>query len=141
MGVMNGLQRDLREKILVGSPDIRVLTFGDDMMMTTGSRCSTKVKAAPGVVAAAPFVHHAGRWSSAGHSTPRARYVVGHPAGRARRPRRHRHPPARRSSGDFRFASSDGQQRGVVLGKRLASRLNVYPGDKVTLVSPVGERR
>ena len=28
MGVMNGLQRDLREKILVGSPDIRVLTYG-----------------------------------------------------------------------------------------------------------------
>ena len=27
MGVMNGLQRDLREKILIGSPDIRVLTY------------------------------------------------------------------------------------------------------------------
>ena len=31
IGVMNGLQRDLREKILVGSPDIRVLSFGDDL--------------------------------------------------------------------------------------------------------------
>src|SRR5690606_40784328 len=29
MGVMNGLQRDLREKILIGSPDIRVLSYGD----------------------------------------------------------------------------------------------------------------
>ena len=27
MGVMNGLQRDLREKILVGSPDLRVLPY------------------------------------------------------------------------------------------------------------------
>ena len=26
IGVMNGLQKDLREKILIGSPDIRVLT-------------------------------------------------------------------------------------------------------------------
>ena len=33
IGVMNGLQNDLREKILIGSPDIRVLTFGDDMVM------------------------------------------------------------------------------------------------------------
>ena len=33
MGVMNGLQDDLREKILIGSPDIRVLTFGADMVM------------------------------------------------------------------------------------------------------------
>jgi lipoprotein-releasing system permease protein len=33
IGVMNGLQHDLREKILVGSPDIRVLTYGDDLKM------------------------------------------------------------------------------------------------------------
>src|SRR5215212_1355361 len=33
IGVMNGLQTDLREKILIGSPDIRVLTFGEDMVM------------------------------------------------------------------------------------------------------------
>src|SRR5213079_1176760 len=33
IGVMNGLQNDLREKILIGSPDIRVLTYGEDMSM------------------------------------------------------------------------------------------------------------
>ena len=33
MGVMNGLQTDLREKILVGSPDIRVLTYGEALRM------------------------------------------------------------------------------------------------------------
>ena len=33
MGVMNGLQRDLREKILIGSPDIRILNFGSDMQI------------------------------------------------------------------------------------------------------------
>ena len=36
IGVMNGLQTDLREKILIGSPDIRVLTLrrghGDDRL-------------------------------------------------------------------------------------------------------------
>ena len=34
IGVMNGLQRDLREKILVGSPDIRVLSYGEDLKIT-----------------------------------------------------------------------------------------------------------
>ena len=34
MGVMNGLQTDLRDKILVASPDIRVLNFGDDLRIT-----------------------------------------------------------------------------------------------------------
>src|SRR5678815_3959598 len=34
IGVMNGLQTDMREKILIGSPDIRVLTYGEDMIMT-----------------------------------------------------------------------------------------------------------
>ena len=34
IGVMNGLQTDLREKILIGSSDIRVLTYGPDMVMS-----------------------------------------------------------------------------------------------------------
>ena len=33
IGVMNGLQTDLREKILIGSPDIRVLTYDQDLVM------------------------------------------------------------------------------------------------------------
>ena len=32
-GVMTGLQTDLRNKILLGSPDLRVLTFGEDLTM------------------------------------------------------------------------------------------------------------
>jgi lipoprotein-releasing system permease protein len=39
------------------------------------------------------------------------------------------------TSGDFRFASSDGQRRGAVLGKLLAARFNAWPGDKIQLVS------
>jgi lipoprotein-releasing system permease protein len=41
-------------------------------------------------------------------------------------------------SGDFRFASSDGQTRGVVLGKLVASRYNAWPGDKINLISIAG---
>jgi lipoprotein-releasing system permease protein len=56
MGVMNGLQRDLREKILIGSPDIRILTFGSDMKMDDWQTVLKKVQSQPGVVAAGPFV-------------------------------------------------------------------------------------
>ena len=57
IGVMNGLQTDLREKILLGSPDLRVLTYGDDLTMARlATRCCRSVRRQPGVVAAAPFV-------------------------------------------------------------------------------------
>src|SRR4028119_2265361 len=56
MGVMNGLRRDLREKILVGSPDIRVLTAGDDLRMERWQEALVRVRRTPGVVAAAPVV-------------------------------------------------------------------------------------
>ncbi|MEO5579157.1 MAG: ABC transporter permease [Gemmatimonadaceae bacterium] len=136
MGVMNGLQRDLREKILVGSPDIRVLSYGDDLKITDWPEILAKVKRQTGVVAAAPFVLVEGGMN-AGHDYAGATYVQGIP------------PDARgvvnvtsirqhAISGDFRFASSDGQGRGIVLGKLLAARFNAWPGDKVNLISIAG---
>src|SRR5258708_21548958 len=41
-----------------------------------------------------------------------------------------------RSSGDLRFATLDGKQRGAVLGTRVANRRGVYPGvDWITLTT------
>src|SRR5688500_17416662 len=57
IGVMNGLQKDLREKILIGSPDVRVLTYGEDLAMPAWDSVLTMVQQVPGVIAAAPFVH------------------------------------------------------------------------------------
>src|SRR3954468_23265190 len=56
MGGMTGLQNDLREKILIGSPDVRVLNMGSDMVLRNWRPVLTRVKADPDVVAAAPFV-------------------------------------------------------------------------------------
>src|SRR6476619_54154 len=67
IGVMNGMQNDLREKILVGSPDVRVLTFGDDMKMPDWQPTLVRVSRTPGVVAAAPFVSSQGL-ATAGHT-------------------------------------------------------------------------
>jgi lipoprotein-releasing system permease protein len=136
IGVMNGLQHDLREKILVGSPDIRVLSYGEDLKITDWPSILEKVKKQPGVVAAAPFVLVEGGMN-AGHDYAGATYVVGIPAQARGVPdvttiRQHA------TSGDFRFASSDGQQRGIVLGKLLAARYNAWPGDKINLISISG---
>jgi lipoprotein-releasing system permease protein len=138
IGVMNGLQRDLREKILVGSPDIRVLSYGEDLKIDDWNTVLQKVKKVPGVVSAQPFVLVEGGMN-AGHDYAGAGYIVGIPPQGRGVPdvttiRQHV------ISGDFRFASSDGQRRGVVLGKLVASRYNAWPGDKFTLVSIAGTK-
>ena len=138
IGVMNGLQRDLREKILVGSPDIRVLSYGEGLRISDWSETLEKVRRQPGVVAAAPFVLTEALMT-AGHDYAGGVYVVGIlPAGRGvpdvTTIRSHA------ISGDFRFASTDGQRRGVVLGKLLAARFNKWPGDTISLVSAAGTK-
>jgi lipoprotein-releasing system permease protein len=56
LGVMNGLQNDLREKILVVNPHLRVLTYGEGLRLDDWTQALAKVRSTPGVVAAAPFV-------------------------------------------------------------------------------------
>jgi lipoprotein-releasing system permease protein len=138
IGVMNGLQHDLREKILVGSPDIRVLSYGEDLKITDWNKVLDKVRKQPGVVTAAPFVLTEALMT-AGHDYAGGVYVVGLlPAGRGvpdvTTIRSHA------INGDFRFASTDGQQRGVVLGKLLAARFNKWPGDSINLLSAGGAK-
>ena len=138
IGVMNGLQHDLREKILVGSPDIRVLTYGEDLKIDDWPTVLEKVRRQPGVVTAAPFVLTEALMTT-GHDYQGGVYVVGlQPQGRGvpdvTTIRSHA------TDGDFRFASADGQRRGAVLGKLLASRFNKWVGDSVQIIS-LGDRK
>jgi lipoprotein-releasing system permease protein len=132
MGVMNGLQRDLREKILIGSPDIRILNIGQDMRIDDWQSVLAKVRADTGVVAAGPFVMTQ-CLVNAGHAYMEGGNVVGLPPQTRETPevtdiRRHV------TEGDLRFASSDGAGRGIALGKLMAGRLNAFTGDSVRLV-------
>ena len=139
IGVMNGLQTDLREKILVGSPDFRVLTFGEDLKIADWRNLQTKVAKMPGVTAVAPFVLTQAL-ANAGHDYTDQASVMGlQPSGTAARDvttiRQHA------IMGDFSFKSTDGKRRGAVVGKLLADRLGVQPGrpgPKITLVSAAG---
>jgi lipoprotein-releasing system permease protein len=136
MGVMNGLQRDLREKILVGSPDIRILTYGSDLRMPDWAGVATRVRSIEGVSAVAPFVLTQGV-VGAGHDFSTGVYVSGIQS-QGREVEEITSIRQHATSGDFRFASSDGNQRGIVLGKLLASKLGVQAGDTVTLLTMAG---
>ena len=138
IGVMSGLQKDLREKILIANPHIRVLTYGEGLRVDDWRRVLGVVRQQPEVVAATPFVLSQGLMS-AGHDYAEGVMVVGveQDTGRAAV------TGLARSfvSGDLRFrTTAAGVDGGVVLGRRLASRFDVFPGSVVSLISPAGSK-
>ncbi len=138
-GVMTGLQTDLRNKILLGSPDLRVLTYGDDLTMARWDTVLPIVRRQPGVVAAAPFVLVQGIMTG-GHQYADGVMVMGIvPQGPGLKPvTTIRHTAI---EGDFTFRTADGTHRGAVLGDRLAARLDAHPGlDTVTIFSLGGAK-
>ena len=136
MGVMNGLQRDLREKILVGSPDVHVLPYGDGMRMTNWRDTREAVVATPGVVRAAPFVSTQGMVRNlSGYMTGAQVMGIladGVPEADVTTIRSHA------ILGDFHFTRDSVSLPRAVLGKLLASKLNAFPGDTIVLVGAAG---
>ena len=133
IGVMNGLQKDLREKILIGSPDVRILTYGEELAMANWDSVVTIAEGIEGVVAAAPFVHtQAGIRKGASYAE--GAYVMGIlPDAPGLKPVTSIRTTS--TAGDFSFRDLDGNVNGVVLGARMAQRLNVIVSDSVTLIS------
>jgi lipoprotein-releasing system permease protein len=132
LGVMNGLRNDLRERILVANPHLRVLTFGAGLRMDDWRKVVQIIRREPGVVAAAPeVISQAG--ITAGQDYGEGVNLVGFDADTGA------HSvtslPQSIRQGDLTFRTTkpnvDG---GILLGARLANRLSVYPGDVVTLV-------
>jgi lipoprotein-releasing system permease protein len=129
---MNGLRNDLRERILVANPHLRVLTYGAGLRLDDWRRTLAQVRKLPGVVAAAPeVISQAG--ITAGQDYGEGVNLVGFDPDTG-----HRSVTSLPQSivkGDLSFrATKPGVDGGILLGNRLASRLSVYPGDIVTLV-------
>ena len=136
IGVMNGLQTDLREKILVGSPDVRVLTFGEGLRMDNWGGAIARVRAVDGVVDVAPFVISQGL-AMTGNSYVQAVSIAGIMPGDSGSPQVTTIRDHARE-GDFSFRDSAGGSTGAVVGHLLAQRLNAYPGTRITLVTAAG---
>jgi len=53
LGVMNGLRDDLRERILVANPHLRILTYGSGLRIDDWKKVRTAIMTDPDVLAAA----------------------------------------------------------------------------------------
>ena len=138
LGVMNGMQNDLREKILVVNPHLRVLTYGEGLRLDDWGKVLTQVKRAPGVVAAAPFVMSTGL-ISAGHDYAEGVMVIGVEADTGNRAVTSL--PHYFTKGDLTFRTTRTDvEGGVAIGTRLSSKLTAYPGDVITMVAPAGSQ-
>ena len=138
LGVMNGMQNDLREKILVVNPHLRVLTYGEGLRLDDWPEVMTKVRRTPGVVAAAPFVLTQGL-ISAGHDYAEGVAVMGVASDTGTRAVTSL--PHYFTKGDLTFRTTQpGVEGGIAIGTRLASKLSAYPGDVVTMVAPAGSQ-
>ena len=138
LGVMNGMQSDLREKILVANPHLRILTYGEGLRLDDWRRVLDEVRREPGVEAAAPFVITQGL-ISAGADFAEGVMVLGVDPDTGTRSVTSL--PQHLVKGDLSFTPTRrGVDGGIALGVRLASKLSLEPGDAVTLVSPAGSK-
>jgi len=138
LGVMNGMQNDLREKILVVNPHLRVLTYGEGLRLDDWPSVLAKVQRAAGVEAAAPFVMTQGL-ISAGHDYAEGVMVIGIESDTGRRAVTSL--PHYFTKGDLTFRTTRTDvEGGVAIGTRLSTKLSAYPGDVITMVAPAGSQ-
>jgi lipoprotein-releasing system permease protein len=138
LGVMNGLVDDLRDRILVASPDLRVLSYGNSLRMDAWRDALAKVRGTPGVVAAAPEVLTQSIIINAA-DYPEAVNILGLDTAAVSLPSTS--IPSVVTEGDLSFHVTDTSADGaVLLGQRLSTRLNAYKGDIVTLVPPTAAK-
>jgi len=138
LGVMNGLQNDLRDKILVANPHLRVLTYGEGLRLDDWHRVLAEVRRTPGVTAAAPFVlTQAMIYKTRDYIEGVIVLGVDPDTGTRAVTTLARHL----IKGDLRFHTTRTDvEGGLALGTRLASKLSAFAGDVVTLISAAGAK-
>lgn len=134
LGLMNGLRDDLRDRILVASPHLRILTYGAGLRVEGWKDALATIRANPDVVAAAPEIitesiitagaDYATTVSVLGVEPDSASLAV-------------TSLPDVLREGDLGLRPTrEGVDGAVLLGWRLAERINARPGDVVSLVPP-----
>ncbi len=127
MSVMNGFREELMSRILGLNGHLSV--YGQEKNVTDFDSMAAKVKATPGVVSVTPIVE--GQVMATGNAVSSGALVRGlRPAdltGRAI-------VAENIETGSLKDFTGDG----VVIGARLAERLGLYVGRKISLISPKG---
>ena len=142
LGVMNGLRDDLRERILVGSPHLRILTFGTGLRLDDWRRVMDSVRTQPGVVAVTPEVLSESVINAGADYFEGVQVIgmepkpVGADEGALEEVTSF---PTSITRGDMAFRTTVPDLDGaILLGQRLAARLTVSIGDTVSLFAPSG---
>jgi lipoprotein-releasing system permease protein len=131
IGVMSGLQTEVRDRILGTNPHIMVLTYGEGLRLDDWDVPLATAKEDPDVTIAEPFVY------SEALIFQNVNYQQG-VAIRGITQEATRRIADQLVLGEWNFDATDSGLPGIVLGFRLANRLLVYPGDSVSLVSGHG---
>lgn len=134
LGVMNGLRDDLRDRILIASPHVHVLTYGENLEVQDWRRQLPRIRAFPGVMAAAPQVATVSIVANAAKYKEVVK-VIGLEPGAGTHEVTGLDTVVVQGKADFSTSAED-VRGGVMLGGRLAERLSARPGDVITLVSP-----
>lgn len=133
IGVMSGLQTDLREKILGANAHGMVLEIGESVRMESWESVLRKVTEDPDVVGAAPFIY-----TEVGLNVPGGSYSEGavlRGVSNDSVSLSITEVDEHLTSGTMPFVETESGRPGIVLGTTLADRLNLYPGKTVTVVS------
>ena len=132
IGVMTGMQNDLREKILGTSPHVVVLQHGPSLRMNDWESVLETVKKDEAVVAAAPFLLTNVSVFRKGYSQPADLYGVSlDQTGPAVTDMEEK---VREGESNLTDPTESGLPP-LVLGSRLAERMQVFDGDTLTLIA------
>ncbi|MCX9158341.1 lipoprotein-releasing ABC transporter permease subunit [Niveibacterium sp. 24ML] len=129
LSVMNGFQRELRERILGVAAHAQVVAYEGDL--PNWQQAADIAQAYPGVRAVAPFVQQQGMLSLG--ETARGTLVRGVL------------PEAENRVANFADKMKAGKltdlkpgEFGIILGSDLAKSMGILPGEKITLIAPTG---
>ena len=136
LGVMNGLRNDLRDRILVASPHLRVQTHGSGLRVDDWKSALEMIRKDPDVVAAAPEVSKQSlvqNSSSFGEAVVVSGLDIGEGTSNVL------HVDSAIVEGDLRFQQTlppAEAEAAVVLGWSLARNLDVHMGDVIYILVP-----
>jgi lipoprotein-releasing system permease protein len=138
MGVMTGLQSELRSRILIGSPHLQIFTYGAGLRVDDWRNALETIRSHEDVVAASPVVISQGLMN-AGANFDEAVFVIGleSDTGIAAVTEIAKHFVR----GDLGFQTTRDDVAGaMILGQHVKDRLNVYPGDRINMIAVAGTR-
>jgi lipoprotein-releasing system permease protein len=131
--VMTGLQRDLQEKILGTNPHVYVFQEGQGFRLGEWPELLRRVREVPAVVAADPFVMTQVVIVPTGGEYAQFGTLYGVDLDSDAPPMTTIHEQLR--SGELSLGPTDSGRPGLLVGRRLASRMGLLPGALVTIIA------